>query len=297
VSLPWPFDREYMQLALAAGLVVGACAPLIGTFLVQKRMSLMGDGLGHLAFAGVAGALLLGVWPLWGALLFTVIGALGIEWLRSRRRASGDLALAVAFYVGIATGVVLLTLGGSLNTNVFGFLFGQILLVTPSEVAAVAVLGAVIVVAFLVARRALFATVGDEEWASVAGLPVGALNGLLAVLTAIIVVAAMRVVGLLLIAALMVLPVAAGQLVARSFRGTLVWSSAIGAGSVLAGLVAARAWGLAASGTIVLIAALVFGVVAATVGLRRRLTGNRPEQEPPVAAGLGDAVPRGPEPG
>lgn len=297
MSLPWPFEREYMQLALAAGLVVGASAPLIGTFLVQKRMSLMGDGMGHLAFAGVAGALLAGLWPLWGALLFTVAGALAIEWLRSRGRASGDLALAVAFYVGIALGVVLLGLGGALNASVFGFLFGQLLLVTPSEVGAVAALGAVIAVAFIVSRRALFATVGDEEWARAAGLPVGALNGLLAVLTAIIVVAAMRVVGLLLVAALMVLPVAAGQLLARSFRGTLAWSSAIGAGSVMAGLVAARLWGLAASGTIVLIAALVFGLVAATVGLRRRLAGDRGEAASSVAAGLTEAVPRGPEPG
>ncbi len=96
--IPWPFDRTYMQLALAAGLVVGACAPLIGAFLVQRKMSLMGDGMGHLAFAGVAGAILLGVWPLWGALLTAVAGAVVIEWLRSRGRASGDLALAIAFY-------------------------------------------------------------------------------------------------------------------------------------------------------------------------------------------------------
>lgn len=295
MSLPWPFEHQYMQLALAAGLVVGISAPLIGTYLVQKRMSLMGDGMGHLAFAGVAGALLAGVWPLWGALLFTLVGAMAIEWLRSRGRASGDLALAVAFYVGIASGVVLLNLGGALDAGVLGYLFGQPLLVTPSEVAAVAVLGVLIVVAFVVARRALFATVGDQEWARVAGLPVGALNGLLAVLTAIIVVAAMRVVGLLLVAALMVLPVATGQLLARSFRGTLVWSSAIGAISVVAGLVAARVWGLAASGTIVLIAALIFGLVAATVGLRRRLGGRPPAETPPVSVELTDAVPRGPE--
>src|SRR5688500_6360349 len=102
LPLPWPFDREYMQAELAAGLVVGLCAPLIGTFLVQKRLSLLGDGIGHVAFAGVAAGLLAGVWPIWTALIAAVVGAVTIEWLRSRGRASGDLALALFFYSGIA---------------------------------------------------------------------------------------------------------------------------------------------------------------------------------------------------
>src|SRR4249919_1678917 len=109
LPLPWPFDREYMQLALVAGLVIGVCAPLIGVFLVQQRLSLMGDGIGHLAFAGVAAGLLLEVWPLWTALLVAVVGALAIEWLRSRGRTTGDLALALFFYGGIALGVVLVS--------------------------------------------------------------------------------------------------------------------------------------------------------------------------------------------
>lgn len=275
MTLFWPFDRTYMQLALAAGVVVGACAPLIGAFLVQKRMSLMGDGMGHLAFAGVAGAILLGIWPLWGALLTSIAGALLIEWLRSRGRASGDLALAIAFYVGIAGGVVLLGVAGSLDASLFSYLFGSILTVSAQEVWAVGGLGAGIVVAFALARRALFATVADEEWARVAGLPVGALNALLSILTAVIVVAAMRVVGLLLVAALMVLPVASAQLLARSFRATMAWAAGIGVGSVLTGLVAARAWGLAPSGTIVLVAALAFGVVVAATTWRRRSGGAR----------------------
>ena len=112
--MPWPFDRDYMQLALVAGVVVGACAPLIGAFLVQKRMSLMGDGLGHVAFAGVAAGLLLEVWPIWTALVAAVGGAVLIEWLRTHGRASGDLALALCFYGGIALAVVLASraLGG-----------------------------------------------------------------------------------------------------------------------------------------------------------------------------------------
>jgi zinc transport system permease protein len=266
--LPYPFELAFMQRALVAGLVVGAFAPLIGTFLVQKRMSLIGDGIGHLAFAGVAAGLLVGVWPVWTALGVAVAGALGIEWLRSRGRASGDLALALFFYSGLALGVVLVGLAGSLNANLFGYLFGAILTVTPSELWVVVALGVLIAVAMTIVRGAMFAVVSDEEWARVAGLPVDFLNGLLAVITACAIVTAMRVVGILLVAALMVLPVASGQLLARSFRGTLLWSVLIGEGSVVVGLVSSRLWGLAPGGAIVLVAALAFAVVG-LAGRRR----------------------------
>jgi zinc transport system permease protein len=267
--MTWPFVREYMQLALVAGLVVGACAPLIGVFLVQKRMSLMGDGIGHLAFAGVAGGILLGVWPVWSALAVSALGAVGIERLRSRGQASGDLAIALFFYGGIAGGVVLIGLAGSLDASLFSYLFGSILTVDRGEVAVVIGLGAVIVSAVALAGRALFAMAVDEEWAKVAGLPVGALNTVLSVLVAVTIVASMRVVGILLVAALMVLPVASGQVLARSQLGTMAWSVVIGLVSVVAGLSAAYWWGLAPGGTIVLVAVAIFGVVTSGDGLRR----------------------------
>lgn len=260
--MPWPFDREYMQLALVAGLVVGACAPLIGVFLVQRRMALMGDGIGHLAFAGVAAGALLDVWPVWTALVVAVLGALGVEWLRGRGTAQGDLALATFFYGGIAGGVVLAGQAGALDANLFAYLFGSILTVDRGEVAVVAVLGVVILVTVAVCGRALFAMAVDEEWSVVAGLPVRALNAVLAVLVAVTIVAAMRVVGILLVAALMVLPVAGAQVLARSQRGVLSWSVAIGILSVVTGLTAARLWGLAPGGTIVLVAVAVFAVLA-----------------------------------
>jgi zinc transport system permease protein len=274
----WPFDRAYMQLALGAGLIVGACAPLIGVFLVQKRLSLMGDGIGHLAFAGVAAGLVLQVAPIWTALVVAVVGAAALEQLRIRRRTSGDLALALFFYSGIAAGVVLTGLAGSLNANIFAYLFGSILTVQPSDVWIIAGLGAVIVGCLAVTGRALFAIVVDEEAARVAGIPVDQLGTLLAVLTAVTIVAAMRVVGVLLVAALMVLPVAGSQQIARSFRGTVALAVAIGLLSVVLGLVAARVWGLAAGGTIVLVAGLIFAVASGVAGIGRRGTvwGRRP---------------------
>jgi zinc transport system permease protein len=269
--MPWPFDRSYMQLALAAGLMVGVCAPLIGTFLVQKRMSLIGDGIGHVAFAGVAAGLLLGVWPVWAALVACVLGALAVEGLRTRGRASGDLALALFFYAGIAAAVVLVGLGPGLTADLFSYLFGSILTVTGQDVAVIAGIGAVILVTMAVMGRAMTAVVIDEEWARVAGVPVGAVNSSLAVLTAITVVAAMPVIGVLLIAALMVLPVGAAQILGRSVRGTLVWGSVVGAFSVVVGLAFARVWGLAPGATIVLVAAGVFAVTALLGGRKGRV--------------------------
>jgi zinc transport system permease protein len=271
LALPWPFDREYMQLALAAGLVVGICAPLIGTFLVQKRMSLLGDGLGHVAFAGVAAGLFLVVWPVWTALVAATLGAVGIEWLRSRGRAGGDLALALFFYSGIAGGVVLTGLAGTLNAGTLTYLFGSILTVDRPDALTIAGLGVVILVAVAVCWRALFAIVLDEEAARVAGLPVDRLNLGLAALTAVTVVAGMRIVGVLLVAALMVLPVGAAQRVARSFGATLAVASAIGALSAVVGLGAARQWALAPGGTIVLVSAAIFVLATVAAGSRPHL--------------------------
>lgn len=270
LPLPYPFELTFMQRALIAGVVVGAFAPMIGTFLVQKRMSLIGDGIGHVAFAGVGAGLVATVSPVWTALVFAVAGALGIEWLRSRRRASGDLALALFFYSGIALGVVLVS--RAKGANVIPYLFGQPLTASAADVRLIVLLGAVIIGAILATRRVLFAVVTDEEWSSVARLPVGLLNSLLAILTACAVVVAMKIVGILLIAAMMVLPVASGQLLARSFRGTLAWSAGIGMIAAVVGLAAARAWDLAPSGSIVLVSAIVFTIVAmATRGRGSRI--------------------------
>jgi zinc transport system permease protein len=262
VSLPPPFDLPFMQRALLASLAVGVFAPMIGIFLVQKRMALFGDGIGHVAFAGVgAGAVAGFVSETWAALVFAVAGALALEWLRSRRRASGDVALALLFYSGIALGVVLLSAADGYDASLLGILFGQPLTVTDREIATIAGLGVLIVLVVLTARRALFSVVTDEDWSRTAGLPVGVLNASLAVLTACAVVAAMRIVGIL-IAALMVLPVASAQLVARSFAGTMRWAVGIGVASVVVGLTLAYVWDVAAGGAIVLVAAALFAVLA-----------------------------------
>jgi zinc transport system permease protein len=266
LPLPYPFETEAMQRALAASVAVGIFAPMIGTFLVQKRLSLIGDGVGHVAFAGVGAGLLVGVWPVWTALAFAVVGSVGVELLRARRKASGDLALALFFYTGIALGAVFASRAGDLDVETLPYLFGDPFSVTRSGLITILALGVVVVVGMWGLRRVLFAVVTDEDWSRVAGLPVDGLSLILAALTAAVIVAGMRVVGLLLVAALTVLPVASAQLLARSFAATLRLAVAIGAISACIGLVVGRLMHLAPGGAIVLVAAVFFAGVALVRG-------------------------------
>ncbi len=265
-SLIEAIGQGYMQRAILAGLVVGVVCPAVGVYLVLRRLSLVGDGLGHASFAGVAGAWLLGIYPLLGAAVFAVLGAVGIERLRSWRREYGDLALAIVFYSGIALGVVLTSLSRRMSANLFGYLFGSILTVTSLDLLVISVTGAAVLAVLMLVRGELFALAYDEDLARVSGLPVGALNYLVVVLAAVTVVAALRVVGILLVAGMLVIPVAASLQLARSFRQTMIYAVAFGVVSVLGGLLSSYLLDLAPGGTIVL--AAVLGFLAAALGRR-----------------------------
>jgi zinc transport system permease protein len=250
---------------------VGILAPAVGFFLVQRRMSLIGDGIGHVAFAGVAAGYLLGVSPVATALVASVGGAVAIEWLRTRRRAAGDQALALLFYTGIAAGVVLVSAAGALNANLFAFLFGSILTVTRGDLLLVSILGVVGVALIALLYRALVAVALDEESARVSGIPVGTLNVVLAGLAGVTIAVSMRIVGILLIAALMVLPVIAASLVAWSIRSTILLAIALGLAAVFVGLAVAYYADLAPGGAIVLTAAGSYVLVGLGSAARRRL--------------------------
>ena len=255
-----------MRFAFAAGAVVGVLAPAVGFFLVQRRMSLIGDGVGHVAFAGVAAGYLLGFSPVATALGASVAGAIAVEWLRAQRPAAGDQALALIFYTGIALGVVLVSAAGALNANLFAFLFGSILTVTNEDLVLVAVLGAVGLAVVAILYRALVAVSLDEEGARVSGIPVAFLNVALAALTGLTIGISMRTVGILLIAALMVLPVIAASRIAWSIRSTILIACGIGLGSAVVGLTVSYYADLAPGGAVVLVAAGSF-VLASTIRL------------------------------
>jgi len=213
-------------------------------------------------------------------------GAVGIELIRQRGRTSGDLALALLFYGGIAGGVVLVGLSDdSSNANLMQYLFGSLVTTSPQDIVVIAILGAGVLTAMLAFRPALFAVCNDEEYARVSGLPVRTLNLLMAVTTAVTVTIAMRTVGLLLVSALMVVPVAAAQQVTRGFRSTMAAAMMIGVAAAAGGIWLAGEVNTAPGATIVILAIAVF--LAITVGaatwqvLRRRVTPAHPQAEPP----------------
>ena len=261
---------EFMRNALVGAVLVGFAAPLVGIFLVQRRMSLIGDGMGHVALAGVAVGVLTGTQPVYTALVAAVLAAIAIELLRTRGGTSGDVALAVMFYGGIAGGVVLLSQSTASAANLTGFLFGAILTTTRADLVAFAVLSTVVVATVTVLRQRLFAVALDEEYARATGQRVTALNLTLAVLTAVTVVVSMRIVGLLLISALMILPNATAQRLGRSFASTIRWAAAIGVLAALGGVVVSYYAQTPSGGTIVLLLIALFVLtVAASATISR----------------------------
>jgi zinc transport system permease protein len=254
-------DYDFMRHALIAGVLVGLSAPAVGIFLVQRRLALIGDGLGHVAITGVALGLLVDRAPVVVAMLTAVAGAISIELIRARGEAFADTALAILFYGGIAGGVVLVSQAPSGGRSLNQYLFGSITTTSSSDLGTFAILAAVIITTAVALGPALFAVSNDEEFARASGLPVLRLNLTLAVLCALTVVVAMRVVGVLLVSALMVVPVATAQLIARSFRATFRVSIAIGALVAVGGVIASYYLDTPSGGTIVLIAIALFAAV------------------------------------
>lgn len=261
---------DFMRQALLAAVLVGLAAPLVGAFLVQRRMSLIGDGIGHVALAGVAVGILTGSMPVLTALVAAVAAAVGVELIRAAGRTSGDIALAVMFYGGIALGVVLISKSTASSGNLTGYLFGAILTTNRNDIIVFAVLAVVVVSVTWVLRHRFFAVANDEEYARAVGLPVMGYNIALSVLTAVTVVVSMRVVGLLLITALMIIPNATAQLVSRSFRSSLAWASLIGVASSVSGVIVSFYAETPSGGTIVLLAIGTFLVVSVVSGLVTR---------------------------
>jgi zinc transport system permease protein len=231
--------HPFMLRALLAAAVTGLAAPTIGTYLVQRRLALLGDGLGHVAVTGVAIGLRTGTSPTWLAVLVAIAGAVAIEVIRSQGHTSGDVALALLFYGGLAGGVLITGLAGQSAARLQGYLFGSITSVSAADVLATVVLAAVVVALCLGLLPQLFGVAQDQEFAQVAGVPVRFYNLLVAVLAAVTVTVAMRTVGLLLVSALMVVPVATAQQLTRSFRSTLVLAMALGLAAALGGLLLA----------------------------------------------------------
>lgn len=248
------FGLELFQRALIGGLLIGFVAPLIGVFVVLRRLSLIGDTLAHVSIAGVALGFLLNLFPLAFGVGFALVGAFAIEKLRRTYKSYAELSIAIIMSSGIALASLFFTMGRGFNMNVYSFLFGSILTLNEADLWVVFTLTVIVAIVVFVLLKELFMVTFDEDTASVSGLPLGLLNMILTILTALIVSAAIKIVGALLVSALLTVPVATSLYVAKSFRQTIGYAILFGEIAVIGGLVVAGLLDLAPGGTIVLLA-------------------------------------------
>jgi zinc transport system permease protein len=251
-------EYAFMQRALAAGLVIGVIAPLIGSFLVVRSYTRLADTLAHVSLAGVAGGLMAGLDPVLGAVCVSALAAMGVEALRARGRMVADAALAIFLWGGLALAVVIVSVSYGFNADLFGFLFGSIATVGNKDLMVICVLGGIVAMCVVLYYRELFLVSWSEELARASGIKVRFLNHLLVLTAAFTVALSLRVVGLLLVGALMSIPVLAATQVARSFRGVVAISIGLSVFSVVTGLFASYHLDLASGGTIVLVAVGLF---------------------------------------
>ncbi len=251
----------FMQRALVAGIVIGLLCPLIGIFIVLRRMSLIGDSLSHVALSGVAAGILAGVYPLGMSLIFSVFAALSIEKLRKSYEEYAEISIAIILSTGIGLAVVLISFAKSFNVDLFGYLFGSITTVLPRDIWLILILGGIMIVTIRLLYKELFYIAFDEVSAKLAGIPVGYINLLFIILIATTITLSMRIVGVLLVSSLMVIPVATSMQIAKSFKETTILSIIFAEISVILGIVIAYYLELASGGTIVLVSVLLLLMV------------------------------------
>ena len=259
----------FVQKALIAGIAVALICSFMGTFLVLRRYSLFGDGIAHVAFGGVSVGLFLGVFPLWTAFIVSIFGGLGLQKLRQSTKISGDAAVAVVLVSGLAIGVILVSSSGGFSVDLFSFLFGSILLISNEDTVMILGISAGIIVTLVVMQKQFLHLTFNEEQAKIAGLPVTVLNYAFVILASVTVVTSMRLVGILLISALIVIPNISAMMFGKGFKKTVIISMSISVISVVSGILLSYYYNVAPSGTIVMIAvAILIGVlVARSAGL------------------------------
>jgi zinc transport system permease protein len=254
----------FMQRALIAGVAVAITTSVIGLFLVLRRNSLFGDALSHVAFGGIAVGLVAGVYPLWTGLALSIAGALGITKLRQSTKIPADATVAILLSSGLALGILLVSASGGFTLDLFSFLFGSILLVSVNDTLAILALAGVVLATVIVLHKKFMYITFDEEQAKVSGLDITRMNYLFVVLASVTAVVSMRLVGILLVSALIVIPNITALLFGRGFKKTAIISVSVSVFSVLTGIAVSYAFNLAPAGTIVLVSAATF--VAALIG-------------------------------
>ncbi|CAM5778374.1 MULTISPECIES: metal ABC transporter permease [Brevibacillus] len=263
----WQYD--FLRYTLFSGILIGLICPILGTFLIVRRLSMMADGLSHVTLSGVAAGMLISkkialfqaVNPLFFGMLFSVIGSLFIERLRKVYKSYQDLAIPIILSTGLGLFTVLISIAKGFNTDLYSYLFGKIVTVSKEDLYALIGVAAVVLGTVFLIYKELFAVSFDEEFARVSGVARRSINLWFMVLVALTIAASMRIVGVLLISALITLPVAASLQIAGSFRQTILYAIVFAETSVLAGLYFAYLLDWASGGTIVLVAVSILLIV------------------------------------
>ena len=270
----------FMQKALIAGIAVGLICSFMGTFLVLRRYSLFGDGIAHVAFGGISVGLFLGVFPLWTAFIVSIFGGLGLQKLRQSTKISGDSAVAVVLVSGLAVGVILVSSSGGFSVDLFSFLFGSILLISNEDTIMILAISAGIIATLTIMQKQFLHLTFNEEQAKLVGLRTTLLNYAFVVLASITVVTSMRLVGILLISALIVIPNITAMMFGKGFKKTVFISMSISVISVVSGILVSYFLNVAPSGTIVVIAVgiLVGTLILKSTGILQKIDIKKPSE-------------------
>jgi zinc transport system permease protein len=253
---------RFFQNALIGGSISALTCSLIGLFVILRRESMIGDGVAHVSFGGIAIGLFLNVNPLYTALIVSVIAVLGISYMKREGLAESDSATAVILAVGFSTGLIMISLAGGFNVELFSYLFGSILTISRTDMILVSLLGAVSLVLVGIFYKELLSITFDAQASRLMGIPVGLLSNVFNILVAITIVLSIKVVGMILVTALLVLPGLTALQLNIGFKVTAIMSVLFGVGSVVLGIFTSAILDVATSGVIVFTLVLVFIVVS-----------------------------------
>lgn len=251
---------SFMQRALISGIAIALLCSVVGLFLVLRRYSLFGDAVAHSSFGGIALGLLVGIYPMWTAYIISLASAFVITRIKQKFDISGEASVAILLSSGIAIGLILISLSGGFNLDIFSFLFGSILLISAEDtILILGLTGGILIIILLLYRELIYSTFNEEQ-AKVSGIPVEKINYLIVFIAGITVVTSIQLVGILLISALFVIPNVTAILYGRSFKQTTLLSITFAVSSVIVGILISYLFDITPSGGIVMLAIGIFAV-------------------------------------
>jgi zinc transport system permease protein len=254
---------RFFQNALLGGVIAAAACAAVGLFLILKKEAMIGDGISHTAFGGIALGLLLGINPLLTALTVSVLAVLGISYMRRKNVAPSDSAIAVMLALGFSFGLIAISIAGGFNVELFSYLFGSILTIDTFDLILVSLLGIIVLLFLGLFRRELLSLVFDEEDSRVMGIPTNTLSLAFDLLVATTIVLSIKVIGTVLVVALLVLPGLSALQLGMSFRKTILTAVSFSIISTVLGILFSATFDVATSGLIVFTAALLFLLILA----------------------------------